>query len=655
MCGLSGYINLSAQTHLPVSLLGEMNDTMFHRGPDGDGFYIGGQHPERELDSFVSQRPQSIFMNQEKSPRALGLAHRRLSIIDLNPNAGQPMSTADGKVNIVFNGEIYNHENIRKQLENKYTFKTDHSDTETILYAYKEWGIDCIKKLRGMFAIALWDNEKDTLWLVRDRTGMKPLYYAQHNGRLLFASEIKAILADPSFPRRMNDQSLYDYLSFLTVPAPNTMFEGVFKLPAAHIMKIEKGVMNSPKPYWDVFDNATPSTSSKSDLIDGVINKLDECVESHLISDVPVGVFLSGGIDSSTNAALFSKHAPGRVKAFSIGYENDDALESYTNEFKYSRQMAELLDLEYYEQSLTQDDLIDFLPKLIHHQDEPIADPVCVPVYYVSKLARDNGVIVAQVGEGSDELFCGYDSWMEFLKLDRWNRLPVPGMFKHMGLQLLKAAGKEHAGYTEYLRRGANGMPVFWGGAEAFYQAGKHSLLSDEFLQKQNGRTSWEALRPHYETFLQTAPDTTALNWMSYIDLKLRLPELLLMRVDKMAMSVSLEGRVPFLDHEFVEMAMQIPAKMKTKDGINKFMLKKAVEPIIPHNIIYRKKQGFGAPVYDWFMDRLGDMAKKEINEFNEQTHVFKPEELEKLYERKEGMRVWFLLNLALWWKACIA
>lgn len=654
MCGLTGYINLQSSDPMPLALLGAMNDRLSHRGPDGDGFFIGGTYGEGERNEFLARRDTSLFRHRGSSPRALGLAHRRLAIIDLSQNALQPMQTSDGKVQIVFNGEIYNHADIRAQLEGKYTFQTDHSDTETILYAYKEWGPDCVHRLRGMFAIALWDEDKDSLWLFRDRTGMKPLYYTVHKGRLLFASEIKSFLADPDFPRRINERGLYDYLSFLTVPAPHTMFEGVYKLPAGHMMKVQNGHLSEPARYWDVFDNVTISNKPESQLIDDVLDKLDECVKSHLISDVPVGVFLSGGIDSSTNAALFSRHAPGRVKAFSIGYEDDDKLSSYKNEFAYARRVANDLNCDYYERSLTQDDFIDFLPKLVRHQDEPIADPVCVPLYYVSKLARDNGVIVAQVGEGSDELFCGYDSWMTFLKLDRWNRHPVPGLLKQMGVQMLRAAGKGYSGYTEYLRRGANGLPVFWSGAEAFYEAQKKSLLTPEFTARLGDRTSWDVLRPIYDDFLKAAPDTSALNWMTYVDLKLRLPELLLMRVDKMAMSVSLEGRVPFLDHEFVEMAMRIPASLKTKDGINKFVLKQAVRGVIPDEIIDRKKQGFGAPVYDWFMDRLGAMARQEISAFNAEMNIFSNDYLERLYSESDGTRVWYLLNLVLWWKEYI-
>ncbi|MFY8132617.1 MAG: asparagine synthase (glutamine-hydrolyzing), partial [Bacteroidia bacterium] len=363
------------------------------------------------------------------SSREISLAHKRLSIVDLSNEAAQPMGLPDGSIWVVFNGEIYNHAEIRTELEQKgHRFRTSHSDTEVILHAYQEWGIQCIERFRGMFAIGLWDQPKDLFYLVRDRIGIKPLYYTYQNGCCYFASEIKAILQDRSIPRKLNFQSAYDYLTFLTVPAPNTFFEGIQKLPAGHYIEIKNGQPSQPKEYWDVFThvNYQPHVSEK-EVTETLVEKLRESVKYRMMADVPVGVFLSGGIDSSVNAKLFSDLSNGQpVKAFSIGYENDQDLSSYTNEFYYARKVAKELGCEYYERSLNQQDLIDFLPQLVHHQDEPIADPVCMPIYYVSKLARDNGVIVAQVGEGSDELFWGYRFWKDLLKIQEYDDLPVP-------------------------------------------------------------------------------------------------------------------------------------------------------------------------------------------------------------------------------------
>ena len=313
--------------------------------------------------------------------------------------------------------------------------------------------------------------------------------------------------------------------------------------------------------------------------------------------------------------------------------------------------MADEVGAEYHECLLTVDDLIDFLPQMVHLQDEPIADPVCVPVYYVSKLARDNGVIVCQVGEGADELFWGYPGWKQALGLQRYDDFPVPRVFKKLGLAALRMGGRQKTLYYEWLRRGAEGQPIFWGGAEAFSEAQKGRLLSPGLRKRLAGLTSWEALKPIRKRFEDKAWEKSHLNWMSYLDLNFRLPELLLMRVDKMSMGVSLEGRFPFLDHKFVELAMSIPQSVKTRNGTLKYILKKAVRGLIPDEMIDRKKQGFGVPVYEWFFDKLGDTTRQELKSFCEQTDFLNKSDVMCLIEKGRGSQVWYLLNFALWWK----
>jgi asparagine synthase (glutamine-hydrolysing) len=292
---------------------------------------------------------------------------------------------------------------------------------------------------------------------------------------------------------------------------------------------------------------------------------------------------------------------------------------------------------------------------MVHLQDEPIADPVCVPVYYVSKLARDNGVAVCQVGEGADELFWGYPTWKLKLRLQELNDLPCPRFMKHAALAALRGAGKDGGHPYEALRRAANGQPVFWSGADAFTDVQKQRLLSARLRSRLSGLTSWEPLQPIWDRFRQSAWDPSPLNWMTYVDLNVRLPELLLMRVDKMSMGVSLEGRVPFLDHEFVELAMSIPASLKTKDGVLKYVLKKAVRGVIPDEVIDRPKQGFGVPVYEWFFDRLSTYARRELAAFCHDTDLLDAAEVTRLIDARQGTQVWYLLNLALWWREYIA
>jgi asparagine synthase (glutamine-hydrolysing) len=631
MCGIAGTLSLDASFRVTREHVDRMRETLAHRGPDG-------------ADTWVDDEGR------------IGLGFRRLAIIDLSDSAMQPMANEDGSVRLVFNGEIYNHADIRKELEalGGHTFRTDHSDTEVIVHAFEQWGIDCLQRFRGMFGLAIWDSRSQELWLARDRIGIKPLYWSLHHGRLSFASEIKALLTDPQQERGVDEQALYHYLSFLTTPAPQTLFKGIKKLPGGTWLRVSANGDVREQRYWDVWDHTDPLTGMPEDEIaERLLEELRTSVSLRKISDVPVGVFLSGGIDSSTNTALFSEGESSPVKTFSIGYEGE--YDSYKNEFHYARQMAEVVGAEHHERKLTLDDLFDFLPEMVRLQDEPIADPVCIPLYYVSKLARDNGVIVCQVGEGSDELFWGYPSWKTMLELQHYDDLPVPGLLKRAAVGAAVAAGRGGRREVEYLRRGGHGQPIFWGGAESFMEWQKQRLLSPRLRGELNGLTSWAALRPIRDRFEAGAWETSNLNWMSYIDLNLRLPELLLMRVDKMSMGVSLEARVPFLDHKFVELAMSIPEKTKTKDGTLKHILKKAVRGVIPDELIDRPKQGFGVPIHEWFFDRLGGEMKRTLEEFCRDTDLLDRDEVLSIVDQKRSSESWYLLNLALWHKEYIA
>lgn len=627
MCGIAGIVHFKNNVEqVNSTLLTSIRDTMLHRGPDGG-------------ENWISKDGK------------IGLAHRRLSIIDLTTIANQPMCNEDGTLWVVFNGEIYNHTDIRAELKQLggHQWKTDHSDTEVILHAYEQWGIDFVHKLRGMFAIALWDENKRDLLLIRDRIGVKPLYYSLLSEKIIFASEIKAILKDPSVERKVDEESFFHYLSFMATPAPNTIFEGIKKLSPGTWIKISETGEITEKRYWDVWDNAgTIKFSSEDDMAQKILAELRTAVNLRKVSDVTVGVFLSGGIDSSTNTVLFSEGEGIPVKAFSIGYEGE--YDSYKNEVEYARKMAEKAGADYFEKLLNVDDLIEFLPLMVHLQDEPIADPVCVPVYYVSKLARENGVIVCQVGEGADELFWGYPTWKMKWRLQKFaNKVPFK-FVKKIGLKMLELIGRDQWHDYEALRRSAEGQPIFWGGADIFTDKAKRKILSPRLREKFKNKTSWDAIKPIHDRFQSNAWEKSTLNWMSYLDLNLRLPELLLMRVDKMGMGASLEGRVPFLDHKFVELSMSIPESIKTKNGTLKYILKKSVRGVIPDEIIDRKKQGFGVPIYEWLFDKLGEKAKMELLNFCDETDFLDKAEVENLFKRGDGTLIWVLLNFSLWW-----
>jgi asparagine synthase (glutamine-hydrolysing) len=632
MCGIVGALAFDkASFRVGASYINSMRDAMLHRGPDGCGTWIS------------------------KNGK-VGLGHRRLAIVDLSEAASQPMSNEDGTLWLTFNGEIYNHAEVRAELEQLggHRWKTDHSDSEVILHGFEQWGIDCLSRFRGMFAFALWDARREQLWLVRDRLGIKPLCYSVHHGRITFASEIKALLEDPDQERSLDEESFYHYLSFLTTPAPNTLFRGIRKLPCGTWLRVSANGDIHEQKYWDVLDHTEPLTSvSEEEISERILSTLRTAVSLRKVSDVPVGVFLSGGIDSSTNTQLFSEGEASPVRTFSIGYEGGNYT-SYKNELHYARRMASSVGADHNELLLNQAGLLDFLPRMVELQDEPIADPVCFPVYFVSKLARDHGVIVCQVGEGADELFWGYPNWKQRLQLQRLADLPAAPQLSALAALGLKSAGRGRGFRHEMLRRSAEGLPIFWSGSETFTEAHKQLLLSSRLKEQLRGLSSWDAVRPIHERFQQKAWEKSRLAWMSYVDLNFRLPELLLMRVDKMSMGVSLEARVPFLDHKLVELAMSIPESIKTKNGTLKYILKKAVRGVIPDELIDRPKQGFGVPIYEWTADLLGGFAKQNLHEFCEQTDVLDQREVARLFEQHRSKEIWSLLNFALWWKRFI-
>jgi asparagine synthase (glutamine-hydrolysing) len=626
MCGIVGALAFKdSHFHVVDSYITRMRETMAHRGPDGAANWIS---PDGRV----------------------GLGHRRLSIIDLSTSADQPMCNEDGNLWIVFNGEIYNHADIRAELERRggHRWKTDHSDTEVILHAFEEWGIECLQRFRGIFAIAMWDAKAEHLWLIRDRLGVKPLYYSVHHGRLTFASEIKALLKDPDQKREANEEALFHYLTFLTAPAPHTFFDGIFKLPPSTWLRVDMSGHVTETRYWDMLDHTTPLVgASEEEIAERLISELRTSVKLRKVSDVPVGVFLSGGVDSSTNAALFSEGETRPVRTFTIGYAGDNR--SYRNETDYARLMADRIGAEHHELLLTVDDLLDFLPRMIYLQDEPLGDPVCVPVYYVSKLARDNGVTVCQVGEGADELFCGYESWRVRLYLQRLNDAFVPDVARGAARICLRMLGRGETMAYEALRRASDGRPIFWGGTDAFTRNQKLRLLSPRLRDRFVGYASWYAVEPMYRRFREKAWEPSTMHWMTYVDLNLRLPELLLMRVDKMSMGVSLEAREPFLDHKFVETAMSIPEAVNTRRGKLKYIFKKAVRGIIPDELIDRRKQGFGVPMTEWFYQKIEETARMVLGRFCRKTDFFDRKEVLQVLDQGKGKLCWYLLNLALW------
>jgi asparagine synthase (glutamine-hydrolysing) len=598
-----------------------MRDTMTHRGPEDQGSYMS---PDRRV----------------------ALGHRRLSIIDLSAAARQPMCDRDGRFWITFNGEIYNFAELRRDLELEGVVFRTRSDTEVLLYLYKKLGKDMLQLLRGMFAFAIYDERERRLFLARDRIGVKPLYYFDRGGVFYFASEIKALLESGQIQREVSTEAFYHYLSFLTTPAPQTLFEGIRKLPAGHRMTVDASGRIEIERWWSPL-NSPALNLTEDEYVSDIRTLLRDSIRYRMVSDVPFGVFLSGGIDSSTNVALMAEMMDRPVETFSIAFKDQPAY----NEFQYARAVAKRFKTNHHEIEIGMDDLLDFLPQLIHHQDEPIADPVCIPVYFVAKLAKEHGVTVCQVGEGSDELFCGYPGWSYMLSLERWRRMysAFPKPLRMMAYFLAKQLEDPTSGKIEFIRRASVGEPFFWSGAEAFYEGGKKQLVHPSIRAKLNGASSANIIGAYFTEFIQETHNPDALNWMTFVDLKLRLPELLLMRVDKMTMATAVEARVPFLDHKLVEYVMAIPQKAKTPGLAAKHLLKKAVAGVIPDDIINRPKQGFGVPVAEWFQLELGRRIREKLTAFAQCHDYFDRDAVNRLLSQSSGGLSWYLFNFVLW------
>jgi len=663
MCGIAGWLSLSGR---PVDggLLARMRDAMAHRGPDGEGLWTS---PDGRV----------------------GLGFRRLAIVDLSATANQPMFNEDGSVAVVFNGEIYNHQKLRPELVAKgHRFRTDHSDTEVIVHGYEEWGPAVLDRLEGMFGIGIWDARARRLFLARDRVGIKPLYFTWAAGGFLFASEIKALLAHPGVPRDLEDLSVYHYLSFLTTPAPLTMFRGIYKLPAGSHLSIDAGGRVEAVRYWDALPGRSAEAAELARLpreealpraVTRVRALLDEAVDKRLMSDVPLGVFLSGGVDSTAITGLMARHVSRPVQTFTVGFSDHEHL----NELSHARLAAKTFGTDHHEVLVDEKAMRAYLPSLVVSQDEPIADWVCIPLYFVSKLLRDSGTTVVLVGEGADEQFCGYQSYMAYLDMYRsyWTpfaRLPRPLRRAVAGVaDVVSRLHDRHDRYLDIVARAGRDREAFWSGAMVFPEARKSGFVDRSRLEPPALRPelvasglmpesfalpdSFEVVRSFFNRLDERAPGSDFLTRMTYSEFKLRLPELLLMRVDKIGMSVSIEPRVPFLDHKLVEFTMGLPMDLKVGDGVSKSLLKRAVRGLVPDAIIDRPKMGFGAPMVQWLRGDFGRAVQREFEStrFFERFPARRDVVLDMLRRHRSekadfALYVWTFYNAVAWFDSWI-
>src|SRR5882762_506230 len=621
MCGIAGIFCVNSSRLVDPAQIDRMASAIRHRGPDDGAHYVSGP---------------------------VGLGHRRLSIIDLKTGS-QPMLSEDGSLAIVFNGEIYNFHSLREQLAAKgYRFRTT-SDTEAILYAYDAFGEDCVRHLRGMFAFAIWNARSSELFLARDRLGIKPLYYSWDGSRLAFGSEIKAILEDGKDGRQIDLEAVDDYLTYLYVPSPKTIFRDIRKLPPATTLTVSaRGLRTSS--YWDVSFECGDGRS-ESEYIEELVERVRDSVRVHLVSDVPVGAFLSGGIDSSAVVSFIAEILGRPVITSSIGFG-----ERAYDELPYARQMAQLLHTDAYEK-IVRADAVDILDSLVWHYDEPFADSSMVPTYYVSQVARERAT-VALSGDGGDEAFAGYERYQFDLFENRirgWLPASIRGpLFGALGGIYPKA---------DWLPRPLRGKTLLTSlslsGERGYFRTMtwmdarlRARIYRPEFQRALQGYDPFTVLEPHFARTKGWDP----LSRIQYVDMKSYLPDDILTKVDRASMAHSLEVRVPLLDHEVIEFAAKIPPGLRIRGGQGKYIFKKALASRLPREILYRRKMGFTVPLAEWFRGPLRTIFEEQVLEDGAFTsHLLDPAGIRSLWTGHQrgthnfATQLWALLVFERW------
>src|SRR4051812_17335295 len=620
MCGIAGFVDrdraddpVASRNEADFGLVRRMCDVIRHRGPDDEGIHLEA---------------------------GVGLGMRRLSIIDLSTGQ-QPIHNEDRSIWIVFNGEIYNYRELRVELEAEgHTFYTS-SDTEVIVHAYEQWGEAAFRRLRGMFGIGLWDRPRRTLLLVRDRSGIKPLHYTERNGRLYFGSEIKSLLAAGAVDREIDLEALDHYLSFLYVPRDGSIFRNVRKLPPGHLLRWRDGRAQLSK-YWEV-DAREPFNGSDGEAAAALRGILADAVRSHMISDVPLGAFLSGGVDSSVVVGLMAEASAKPVQTFSIGFD-----EPQFDELEHARIVAQHFGTEHHE-FVVRPDGLSILDRLIEHFDEPFADSSAIPTWYVSEIARRHVTVVLS-GDGGDELFGGYDRYLPHPRVAQFDRLPLPGMqaFATLAWPLLPH-GTRGKNFLRHVAKDAKGRYL---DSITLFQPDERTALYAEGARAALTGDAERVLARHFSRFDQLPHDSR----MMRFDFETYLPEDVLTKVDRMSMAHSIESRVPLLDNQVIDFAATLPSHFKIKDGRRKHILKQALQPLLPAGILDRKKQGFGIPIGNWFRGGLTGLFSDVLEApRTRQRGYFEPKFVSRLLrehlagERDHNLRLWQLLVFELW------
>ena len=609
MCGIAGLFDITGHQAFDRALLREMNQTQFHRGPDEGGDFL---------------------------EPGVALAHRRLSIIDLS-SGQQPMHSADGAVSLVYNGEIYNFGELAAELKGLgYQFRT-RCDTEVILYAWQEWGEACVERFRGMFAFAIYDARRQCVFLARDRLGIKPLFYSLlQDGVVAFGSELKVLKAHPKLPRALEPRAVEDYFALGYIPEPRTIYRGVYKLRPGHTLLLERGKsMPDQREYWDVpFDPV--ATGSEADLCEELFARMREAVDIRLVSEVPLGAFLSGGVDSSAVVAAMAQLQSEPVNTCAIGFDVPQF-----NETDFARQVANRYGTNHLERVVASDDF-DLLDTLAALYDEPYADSSAIPTYRVCQLARER-VTVALSGDGGDEHFAGYRRYRWHMNEERMRNLLPLGIRKPVFGTLgrlypkLDWAPQVFRAKTTFESIGRNAVEAYLHSVSLTSDAQRNLMFSDAMQRELQGYRAVET----FEHYARRCPADDPLSLIQYLDMKTYLVGDILTKVDRASMAHSLEVRVPLLDHKFIEWVSGLPVNMKLRGQEGKYILKKALEPHLPHDVLYRPKMGFGVPLGKWFRGPLKKRIRESLLEGNlAQSGMFRQSYLEQLVnDHQSGVR----------------
>lgn len=620
MCGIAGKLNAGTGAVVDPTLVHRMAAVLRHRGPDAQGVWTDG---------------------------GIGLGSRRLAVIDLSERARQPLANEDGAVRVVFNGEIYNFRELRADLETRgHQFRSD-SDTEVIVHLYEEEGIECVRRLDGMFAFALWDNRTRALFLARDRLGQKPLFYWHHGDILVFGSEPKAILQDPDVPANPDEEAIHHYLTYGYVPAPWSAFRGIRKVPPAHYLVARRGRVDMTR-YWSL--SFQPKREEPEDaLAEELDEQLGRAVERRMVSDVPLGALLSGGLDSSAVVALMRKATSGRIQTFSISFDQPDY-----DERRFARTVATALDTEHHELTV-RPDAAALLPRLVYHYNEPFADSSALPSWCLTELARQS-VTVALSGDGGDESFVGYDRYAGAAVAGRVDWLPL-GMRRLAALSVRPLQGSAAKSTAARIRRFAAGLPLDpvrrhgrW--LSVMLDEQKAELYTPEFAARRGRTASLGLLEP-----LCTQSDATSpVEKLVHADIETYLPDDLLVKMDIASMANSLEVRSPLLDHHVVEFAARLPLAFKLRGRTPKYLLKRVMRRHLPSEIVNRRKMGFGVPIDHWLRNGLREMAHDLLLDQTAAARgIFRPEVVRRwLFDHAAGRaqhhaRIWAMLMLELW------